>query len=448
MFNVRNPHSEEYSEDSLSPPPSKRESNVSDSSEDVDVPMLKMEDINVPCNVLVIGPKHSGKTTIIQNILMAIAKQIKPSATNCIFSADPRQYERLGLDDESWKIYRTYTEYDVDISQCNVRVVEDWKDKSIYTLFEDKNAINIISVDEYGYIPSESRRRVDYVILLGGIYNLRDVWFDLAGIVKDYSYFKKVYDECTSDYEFLVIDYFGSTSNWTEHVWWSKVNPIETIHPKGEDEDRRRSRSRARSLSPERNYNRSRSPSPRTRESSRYKSRSRSRSPRRSTYRSGYRSPSPRTRDFSRHTVSMKPSERVSTKSSVRDITSEVKRSVVLPEQQNIEPAPSPKPSTVVENELPIRNSTPISVDRQRAFTDTSIQMRPSEALDVGRVSSRAESRPRQSQAQPEAALQPQPEAAPQPQPEAALQPHPEVETKPENTSESGEPQEEECVIL
>ena len=69
MFKVRNPYSsEESDEDSLSPSMLRKDTNVV-KDDNVQIEHLRLKELSTPCNVLIIGPKHSGKTLVIQNIL-------------------------------------------------------------------------------------------------------------------------------------------------------------------------------------------------------------------------------------------------------------------------------------------------------------------------------------------------------------------------------------------
>jgi hypothetical protein len=214
--------------DSLSPPlTTKKEYKQSD----LDLHRIYLQNVRVPSNVLIVGPKHSGKTTILKHILLNVCEYI--SSKSCVVTSDTRDYDKLGLDRDVWNVTTAYDMND-SLDNYSVRIVEDIsirtrEDEEIFDLYKNKRSLNIIALDRYSSLPSRVRKSIDYVILLGNIRELRDIWFDLGGLVKYYSDFKLIYDGCTNGYDFLVIDNFGSSHRVEEHFKWGRIN-LEDLH--------------------------------------------------------------------------------------------------------------------------------------------------------------------------------------------------------------------------
>ena len=249
----RDEHSDDYrysDEDSLSPPLTTRKEN---DTEDIELNRIYLQNVRVPSNVLLIGPKHSGKTTVLKHILLNIMDFV--STKSCIVTTDTRDYDDLGItrNDDVWDVLSPY-DVDDSLRDYSVRVIEDYHDTDVFDLYRDRRSLNIIAVDKYTHLPSNIRQSIDYVILLGNIRELREVWFDLAGLVEHYSDFKLIYDESTTGYDFLVIDNFGSSRKLQDHLKWGRISIKDLKRVKYPDnlrrEDEQKDRTRRRKGTP------------------------------------------------------------------------------------------------------------------------------------------------------------------------------------------------------
>lgn len=172
--------------------------------------------IRPPCNLLVLGPPASGKTIIINSLL----RNIRIRGRGIVFSSDPMNYDYLNQ--KYWEVYEPSDE-EIDMSKCDVRVFEDDVSEECFNVFGDKRAFNIIALQSFKQLPQNiNHSKLDYLIMMGGLENLRKVWFDLAGIVPKYKQFKKIYEACTENYDFLIIDFSGHSRKILDHVYWGR----------------------------------------------------------------------------------------------------------------------------------------------------------------------------------------------------------------------------------
>lgn len=217
---TENSYSQESESDSLSPPLSVIATN--ELQEEIHLNKLHLHNLRIPSNVLIIGPRRSGKTTLNKRIVELVDTQI--SAKGCIITSDIENYEVLNLDDV-WDLKSIYDFPENSLDEYSIRVIEDVnpKDKYLFDLFKHKRALNIIAIDNYVHLSSTIRHTIDYVILLKHIRNLRDVWFDLAGLVDNYTEFETIYENCTTNNCFLIIDNFGKSKRIETHLKWGEL---------------------------------------------------------------------------------------------------------------------------------------------------------------------------------------------------------------------------------
>ena len=221
--------SSDSDDDSLSPPLTTTKDYT---QSDLDLHRMYVRHVRVPSNILIIGPKHAGKTTLLKHILLNFHENV--FSESCVVTSDPKEYQEVGLDEDIWNVT---TAYDMEHSLDNysVRIVEDIsvhspEDHDIFKLYENNRKLNIIANDDYVKLSSNTKKSIDYIILLGNIRKLREVWFDHVGLVKHYSDFKLIYDDCTQNYDFLIIDNFGSSNKVEDHVKWGRIDDIKDLH--------------------------------------------------------------------------------------------------------------------------------------------------------------------------------------------------------------------------
>lgn len=153
-------------------------------------------------------------TVIIENILKrqkAIIKQmIKEKETYKKTSiSDPRTFCILDdcLYDSSWT-----------------------KDKMMRLLFMNGRHWKIMLVITMQYplgIPPNLRTNIDYVFILREPYiaNRKRIWENYAGMFPNFESFAQVMDQCTENYECLVIDNNSKSNKLQDQIFWYKADP-------------------------------------------------------------------------------------------------------------------------------------------------------------------------------------------------------------------------------
>jgi hypothetical protein len=76
-------------------------------------------------------------------------------------------------------------------------------------------------------IPPNLRTNIDYVFLLRETYisNRRKLYEQFAGMFPDFDSFCQVMNQCTENYECLVIDNNAKSNKLEDQVFWYKANP-------------------------------------------------------------------------------------------------------------------------------------------------------------------------------------------------------------------------------
>ena len=141
------------------------------------------------------------KSDIIQNLFKIQKLMLKKMNTGEI--CDPRSF--LILDDCSWK-----------------------NDKSMEPLFMNGYHHKILSLLTIKYaldIPPRSRSMVDYVFILRDncIYNRKRLYENYASMFPTFEMFCQVMDQCTENYECLVINNNTKTNELSDQIFWYKA---------------------------------------------------------------------------------------------------------------------------------------------------------------------------------------------------------------------------------
>tara|TARA_A100001015_G_scaffold302945_1_gene391817 strand:+ start:708 stop:1541 length:834 start_codon:yes stop_codon:yes gene_type:complete len=76
-------------------------------------------------------------------------------------------------------------------------------------------------------VPPNLRTNIDYVFILREPYitNRKRIWENYAGMFPSFESFCQVMDQCTENYECLVINNNSKSNNLTEQIFWYKANP-------------------------------------------------------------------------------------------------------------------------------------------------------------------------------------------------------------------------------
>ena len=154
-------------------------------------------------------------TVIIQNILKrqkVVLKEIKKEIEvykRRTTKIDPRAFVILDdcLYDNSWS-----------------------RDKMMRLLFMNGRHWKIMLVITMQYplgIPPNLRTNIDYVFILREPYlnNKKRIWENYAGMFPTFESFTQVMDQCTEDYECLVINNNSKSNKLEDQIFWYKADP-------------------------------------------------------------------------------------------------------------------------------------------------------------------------------------------------------------------------------
>jgi len=104
------------------------------------------------------------------------------------------------------------------------------KEKTIQEIFFNGRHFNIFFILTMQYplgIPPALRSNIDYVFIFNepSIKNRKKIYEDYAGIIPTFDIFQNILDECTKNYECVVIKLSGDSENIRDQVFWYKAKP-------------------------------------------------------------------------------------------------------------------------------------------------------------------------------------------------------------------------------
>ena len=152
-------------------------------------------------------------TAIIENILKrqkTVLKQIKREMQN---------YKRSTIDSRAFVI----------LDDCLYDAT--WtKDKMMRLLFMNGRHWKIMLIITMQYplgIPPNLRTNIDYVFILREPYiaNRKRIWENYAGMFPTFESFVQVMDQCTENYECLVINNNSKSNKLHDQIFWYKAEP-------------------------------------------------------------------------------------------------------------------------------------------------------------------------------------------------------------------------------
>ena len=150
-------------------------------------------------------------TAIIENILKrqkTVLKQVKK---------EMEAYKRTSIDPRAFVI----------LDDCLYD--NKWtKDKMMRLLFMNGRHWKIMLIITMPYpmgIPPNLRTNIDYVFILREPYiaNRKRIWENYAGMFPTYESFSQVMDQCTENFECLVIDNNAKSNQLNDQVYWYKA---------------------------------------------------------------------------------------------------------------------------------------------------------------------------------------------------------------------------------
>ena len=152
-------------------------------------------------------------TAIIENILKrqkSVLKEVKKEVNN---------YKRSNIDPRAFVI----------LDDCLYDAT--WtKDKMMRLLFMNGRHWKIMLIITMQYplgIPPNLRTNIDYVFILREPYiaNRKRIWENYAGMFPTFESFCQVMDQCTENYECLVINNNSKSNKLHDQIFWYKAEP-------------------------------------------------------------------------------------------------------------------------------------------------------------------------------------------------------------------------------
>tara|TARA_B100000767_G_scaffold234423_1_gene227226 strand:- start:294 stop:1127 length:834 start_codon:yes stop_codon:yes gene_type:complete len=152
-------------------------------------------------------------TAIIENILKRqkiVLKQVKK---------DTQMYKKSTIDPRAFCI----------LDDCLFD--NSWtKDKMMRLLFMNGRHWKIMLIITMQYplgIPPNLRTNIDYVFILREPYisNRKRIWENYAGMFPTFESFSQVMDQCTENYECLVVNNNAKSNNLQDQIFWYKAQP-------------------------------------------------------------------------------------------------------------------------------------------------------------------------------------------------------------------------------
>ena len=107
---------------------------------------------------------------------------------------------------------------------------DNWtKDKNVRSLFMNGRHFKILFMITMQYalgIPPNLRTNIDYIFILRENYvsNRKRLYEHYAGMFPNFEMFCQVMDQCTENYECLVIHNNAKSNKLTDQVFWYKAN--------------------------------------------------------------------------------------------------------------------------------------------------------------------------------------------------------------------------------
>ena len=219
---------------------------------------FNLQDVNQSSVIVAIGKRRSGKSFLIRDLLSrhrSIPAGVVMSATECSnqFFGDfvPGVFIHDGFDEvvlnnyiKSQQALTNKMKQEIkamkksDIDPKSFFIMDDlgydapkWvKDKNIKFLFMNGRHVNALFLLTLQYpkgIPPALRTNVDYTFIFreSNMNNRKILYDNYAGMFATFDDFCQVLNQCTNNYECLVIDNTTTSNSLTEQVFWYKAEP-------------------------------------------------------------------------------------------------------------------------------------------------------------------------------------------------------------------------------
>jgi len=218
--------------------------------------MFDITSIKSTHTVVLLGKRDTGKSTVAKDILyyhrdvpmgavICPTEPVNPTYSHfipSIFIHD--QYHHSIVDNlmnRQRKLKQMIIEHEAKYGSCNLDsrvflIMDDcgadadaWaKSQPIRNLFMNGRHSNVMALITMQYpmgIPPTLRSNIDFVFILreNVMGNRKRIWENYAGIFRTFDMFCEVMDQCTENYEMLVICNNSKSNNITDCVFWYKA---------------------------------------------------------------------------------------------------------------------------------------------------------------------------------------------------------------------------------
>jgi hypothetical protein len=199
-------------------------------AEKLNIKRLRLSDLVLPANILVIGPSVSRKNAV-------VAKLIDKSLTyTAVATSHPDFYDKI--DDLGLMIFGDGIKDIADnqrFKDAKIRVLNDISPTNFAHFDVKRERTTIITIDDYTYhIPRSALSAIDYVFLFGGIKQVRRLWDDFGALIPKYKDFRQIYLASTDEGDrycddFMIIHMVKETSDPNDVFFWSTLRKAAVI---------------------------------------------------------------------------------------------------------------------------------------------------------------------------------------------------------------------------
>jgi len=199
-------------------------------------------------NVLIIGKRETGKTSIIYDILYHNRKKWKNHLLFIFNPLEPlsKEYHSTLCENDKFKSpVITFNEFSLDILEtiskvnkpkiiiydnCFYESLSKYA-STMFPLFDNPNTINLISMAYATKMEPRLRTRLDYVFSLreNCISNRKRLYELYFGMCPSFDVFNEILNQTTIDYECLILNNMTKSSDLKDHIYWYHVEKKQFI---------------------------------------------------------------------------------------------------------------------------------------------------------------------------------------------------------------------------
>ena len=186
-------------------------------------------DIEDDANILILGRRRTGKSVLTKDIL--VHKNMNRGIVFCNKSTEPLFKDVLPnsiiSSDYNTNLIET-TIKNQEMKDCFCIVLDGILDIPWEKIYFDSNAFFILTMQYPLGVPPALRSNIDYVCIFNepSISNRQKIYKDYGSVIPTFEIFNNILDECTQNYNCLVIKLSGDSSDIRDQVFWYKANII------------------------------------------------------------------------------------------------------------------------------------------------------------------------------------------------------------------------------